>query len=1138
MNAFGKDIMYRPLLTTGLLGLCCLSAGTIQAAEPYSWQRQQATVLPNGDLQWAPEPYRFQPGASVRYIDYDNGNDNNSGASKQQAWKHHPWDRDAGANAAACSGPISYVFKNGVIYRGQLFADESGTAEDPIRLLSDPDWGEGRPWFYGSERLPAAWVRATSVDHPERLPDPDQVWAIDLKAAGIDLHNDGPVFTLVEPHPVKGVRTKKQDPSYQGLHAVTADGTIMAMHLARTPDWQPMGENYAMDYWHVVDEEVERKTPNGKRIAIGFKDSIWADGSLPVDYFTGGFIWMPYRSLMGGPTPRRIPDEAGNKRGKVPFFEPATGSLMHGHPQYGHGKGGLPYMIDNLPQFLDSPGEFYLDTTSGILFLQTDGSDPNRMHLEYSTDRGTIEIVDQSHVEIGGFGFGLAHGDAVFLQGAVESVTVHNCVFRNSLDRALVARQDNRAETFKLMDRITVRDCDFQDIGSQCIDIEGTWQWNDPPYRGILDQADILRNRVQRTGIRHRGSIWSNVAAITLQWAQRGEVAGNIVRSSFGSGIVVFGGKNGSTGKPEAKDHDVPLIRILVHHNKTEDTALGVNDYGGFALWQGGSTYAWSNNIGNSPGHMPAGLWSIRRPLNLSYPLYLDGAFKQYCFNNIIWGRSTDKGDPYSNTTPAYWMVFGFLNQFTNNTIYRQAEGMGGSSGNRNDIVSNLFVDISETFIVSNRIGDPSLVGGGDDSAASGLRGIPTLAFARNLFHGDANAGYLMREKEMKQSGLDQAIDADTIEKLSQQMQDFPMRIGELGRKVEQPLIVGAPEGPITELTEDVDFHPTPGSPAIDAGGIYFVPWSLYGTVGEWGFAENRAAPDVAIDYHWYMAEAHYDRQMYEQIPSFDLRIDGATVDDYVPGPSEDWIDSAMRFDGRRVARMPDASMRQDLKINMGLLDAASKRDVPIPLSPPWQVDEPSGEKKRGQQSYSKDDWLTYPAERRKTLIITTQNLLLEAIVQSDKVQGVIIGKHDGQSGYQLAIDGSGKAVFSIAAGGKESRVTSAMTITDGSWHHVLAEVDRASGAMRIYVDGKPAGEALAALAADVSIDTRADVLAGADGFTGAIDFLRVCRGTLADSHTDIAELYEWQSNGPFRYDFAGKSPQGRRDVGALEFRD
>ena len=68
---------------------------------------------------------------SIRYIDFDAGNDANDGLSKQTPWKHHPWDPNATGNAKACNGSHTYVFKQGVDYRGELNANESGTGRRP-----------------------------------------------------------------------------------------------------------------------------------------------------------------------------------------------------------------------------------------------------------------------------------------------------------------------------------------------------------------------------------------------------------------------------------------------------------------------------------------------------------------------------------------------------------------------------------------------------------------------------------------------------------------------------------------------------------------------------------------------------------------------------------------------------------------------------------------------------------------------------------------------------------------------------------------------------------------------------------------------------------------------------------------------
>ncbi|RPJ37660.1 MAG: hypothetical protein EHM35_06190, partial [Planctomycetaceae bacterium] len=87
-----------------LPGVGSTSAGASDAAARWSWQEPQAKALPTGDLEWAPRPFAFKAGESIRYIDFESGYDANDGLSKQTPWKHHPWDPDATGQAKACQG--------------------------------------------------------------------------------------------------------------------------------------------------------------------------------------------------------------------------------------------------------------------------------------------------------------------------------------------------------------------------------------------------------------------------------------------------------------------------------------------------------------------------------------------------------------------------------------------------------------------------------------------------------------------------------------------------------------------------------------------------------------------------------------------------------------------------------------------------------------------------------------------------------------------------------------------------------------------------------------------------------------------------------------------------------------------------
>ncbi len=137
----------RPRLAFFALVFFTFIFGGLQAQE-FSWQKDYARFVAPNDLQWQPESFEFQAGDTVRFIDYEAGDDGNSGTSVQDPWKHHPWDGRATGDAKAFEGIATYVFKRGVHYRLEpgvgnpaWVADESGEPGNPIRLTSSPEWG-------------------------------------------------------------------------------------------------------------------------------------------------------------------------------------------------------------------------------------------------------------------------------------------------------------------------------------------------------------------------------------------------------------------------------------------------------------------------------------------------------------------------------------------------------------------------------------------------------------------------------------------------------------------------------------------------------------------------------------------------------------------------------------------------------------------------------------------------------------------------------------------------------------------------------------------------------------------------------------------------------------------------------------
>jgi len=140
-----------------------------------------------------------------------------------------------------------------------------------------------------------------------------------------------------------------------------------------------------------------------------------------------------------------------------------------------------------------------------------------------------------------------------------------------------------------------------------------------------------------------------------------------------------------------------------------------------------------------------------------------------------------------------------------------------------------------------------------------------------------------------------------------------------------------------------------------------------------------------------------------------------------------------------------------------------------------------------------------------------------------------------------LSINAAGGITFTVSGGGVPVTIKSLNPVNDGKWHHVIAECDRNSKKLVLYIDGKKNRE-FPGIGKSVSLLNSSDLYAGGSPegnfFHGTYEFLRISLGTLRDAKTTIDELYAWQFNGPFLRDFTGNKTKEKRDAGALEKQD
>lgn len=1060
--------------------LACLSAATMSApptasARAWSWNTAHARVDPKGDLHWQPAPFVFEAGASVRYIDFEGGDDGNPG-TEALPWKHHPWDPEARAGAAACQGIHTYVLKRGVVYRGSMVIDESGAPGDPIRLTSDPSWGTGEAVICGAAVV-RRWTRG--ADH-EDIPQPEKVWCSDLDFAP------------------------------RNVWMVTGDGEARRIPLARTPNWTVSDpDDVKSEWWHWnyptgKPFDVFTQSSRGSKLHLGIDTEHLTESE---DFYRDAIVWTEYGWVQATPYPARVE---------------VVDTVQHGLG-FGGQWGGVSsykivkwnrYYLEDKPHYLDDPsGEFWFAKkgAGGRLYLRLPGErDPNSVRIEAGRIETLIDSVGMSHVHISGltFRFTNPYWDltvsplgrnftprpevdpaCIRLLGGGTDLRVSHCRFEH-VHFPIRFRAVTKGED---IDQVVVSDNQISHTDHGGIHIADGAMWGHVEQRtGLLYDVKVLRNKLYRIGM--RPTRYGMGVAIDVFNAQTAELAGNILSRCWGLGINMNGAKRGDCVR------DVPLSRVIAHHNKVVDPLLNNNDFGGIETWQGGPFYVYNNIVRNPGGYRHCNfMLGPDKPgsARFGHAYYLDGAFKNYHFNNIAWGKSSDPFSRLGNTA-AFQEIHSYQNTFFNNTIYNFVKGTRRQApqAGRDKFLGNVWQSVGDwVFWHTNPAKTPEDGNEADAGPKKSHYALETNAYTRNVFH-DITGKYGSFEPSGRWH--------ESLDALQQALKQKAALGGDVGQV--------APRSPLRDPGEG-DFRPAPESPVVDTGVKVFVPWALYATVGEWSFYHAGNDPTRILDEHWSMPSYYYTRGDYHNKPMFPLTGVGVTAVDYVDGPLEDWVKGALRFNGSdQFAVCRDGALNQSFEYTIKFRwDRQGEKET---------------RKVEGQGLWSPE--------------VHDSNFLVEVYFRTEPGSGggVVVEKM-GEAGYALALDADGRVAFAVKGSAGAADVSGKTRVNDGAWHHVLAEADRQARSLTIYVDGRRDATG-SGVGPDVSLANDADLyVAGTpDGrcLAGTFEFLRICLGTLADAKTTIEELVAWQFDGPFLRDFTGRSPTGlRRDAGAIE---
>ncbi|MEE9302895.1 MAG: LamG-like jellyroll fold domain-containing protein, partial [Thiotrichaceae bacterium] len=1095
--------------------------------------------IPSGiipDLTWQPNPYVHNYGTKIRYIDFKNGDDRNPG-SKLLPWKHHPWDTQATGTPKKALGIDTYIFKKGIVYRGTLVANDSGSVDQPIRLTTDLEWGSGEALLSGSMQIKNEWHRCNPQE-ASILPTSSQLltWCTNWP------QSDNP-----------------------NLLWEIRDDIVHRIPIARYPNWSIADADDPRSQWQEISgaiQELRLSVENTQGFSIG--DRIWQPPKNPLigknrkqPSFSGNITDIGHNYLLvdlikwdlhkikagrvvsngksttrvidlperhNSPSVRLISPElfrqqsTGRFRDATIWLEsgsqvkPRAGKVIDSDPEEDSisvnihlgPKNPDPYnrfYLEGLPIFLDSTGEYTYKKTkanSGTLYLRLPGDrNPNASKVEAANLRNILTIRDQHHIEISGLTFRFAnqipvhskqarhaplYSAAIQIRGSSSDIKIHHCRLLH-LPVGIVAFPSDSGKN-NVLDHINITDNEFRNIDGSAIVLgngRGRMAWG--KLRARLIHSQILRNRLTQIGSRPLG-LWgagANGHGIDINGGELIEIAGNHINLVWGAGIALTLGSD-----YKLSPINRPLLRGLIHHNKVVNSILGIQDIGGIGSWMGGPTYIYNNISGNPVGYKHAEYRTGKktdwyRSSSYGIGIYLDGQYKGYVFNNIVWGLNNNVNDRIYNSV-AINEAMGFMNTIFHNTLYRFGVGLhkGMFQHNRSYYIGNLMLDIGHRFI--------------QHEARQDSIDQQTLAYSHNVFSG--------APFQFGKFGTGRSSTHHTLNEWRKELVKNGLIAADTGKVAESPLVKD-------ETT--FDFRPNKGSSAIDAGAKVFVPWGLYRVVGEWNFLQMKQRPDIVNGENLNMNEEWIHRSMFQDIPRNNLSCSNIQVNNYVFGTLEDWTKGALKLNGENEYCMLD--------------DSDQKKGYD------WK-----------QNLKNKSEHVT--PKIRDTIDIRTENFLIEAVLATDAghTNSGIVSKMSNR-GYSLTIDDQGRVEFKLDFGEQSCSRVSSVSINDGQWHHVVAEADRSSPlGINIYVDGKLAnGQWNGHMRHADSISNTANFDVGRTGnlyFAGRIDFLRIAKGTLEQAETDIDKLYEWEFDGPFLKDFSGKPPSGtRRDAGAVEYR-
>lgn len=601
-----------------------------------------SVVIPNGSMLYDDIALQI-PRITDLWVDAAAGSDQNKGVNRSQALQSIQ-------KAADLAGPGTAVHILPGTYRESIDPARDGTDQDTVLYRAEE--GSGTVHIMGSvSSKMVKWQALTSntIGLPDSV-DPTKVYYADLSFYGlkqaprfvIEVNGSGDADTrlpLAREPDVQVRETWKQHEFWWSAEGGASKATCdPATNANADCDRASRSMTYLTD---LTDDLSPEGIEKGNLTSLG--DLVGAT-LVAIDTVEGHYVY------------RRTIVSQDIQSGRIGLDSKCEFDEGSNDPGLGW---GTKYYVEGKANLLDSPGEWWYDSASGLIYLWpvTDGN-PGEMNIEISVRENGFRLSHRSNIHLDGLALQFFNGNAVSLNNEPENGS-RNIVLSNlTLEYAnhgILLFQATGDDPTHIISGFAIKNSEITQMDSDAINMSYTWPGESAPltfvFAGITDTL-IQNNAMHDIGFR---SDSDSSRGVSIQHADRVTFEGNHIYDVAHNGVQFSYAVDQANKAFGFAPDEIKTGGILVKDNLFERTCELTTDCGGLKFWGDpphshvyrdvlitGNTFR--NIVGWSSIAVKRKLWSGGTGSSIKgmggFGLYVDMASGLYVFRNVSYNNS------------------------------------------------------------------------------------------------------------------------------------------------------------------------------------------------------------------------------------------------------------------------------------------------------------------------------------------------------------------------------------------------------------------------------------------------------------------------------------------------------------------